>query len=101
MTAFAVTDIPSSITTYEQLMVWAGSMLADLYPSLAAIESGTTAVNVAQSTPLYVTATSTPQWRNVIRLSIPLSADWRTKTHPWLGAQELGQTAVPAGYKVA
>jgi hypothetical protein len=65
------------------------------------IESGTNAVATCQSTPLLVTTGSSPQWRNIVRLSIPLNNSWRTSTHPWLAASEISQTAVPSGYKVA
>ena len=36
MTAFTTADLPASITPIEQLAFWAGSILAEVNPSLTA-----------------------------------------------------------------
>ena len=51
MTAFTTADLPASITTIEQLAVWAGSILAEVNPTLTATAILSLALSI-QSNPL-------------------------------------------------
>ena len=99
MTAFQTSDIPSGVNSLEKLVVWAGTILNELYTSTTAIEATGSAERVAQSAPYLITAVSTPQWRVITRTSIPLDPNWRRTNKMWLSAQDLGSAAIPTEYK--
>jgi len=98
MTAIAIaTQIPSQIVTAEQLAGWAGLALAYTYPELVAIEGSGYSERCAQGNIFYIPSDNRD--RLIIRLSLPISADFRAggrKT--WMYIQELGNTQLPAAF---
>lgn len=100
MTAFQTTDLPASINTVEKLAVWAGTVLNHLYPNVTAIEATGLAERVAQSGPFEVTAVDPPQYRNIVRLSIPVNRNWqRGASKLWANAEDIGTAAIPTEFK--
>jgi hypothetical protein len=92
------TDIPSQITTLEQLAAWAGLTLTNINPSLTAIEGQGYTERTCQANPYYIAADN--KHRLIIRQSIVLSPDYLSGGRKlWLFAQEFGTTAVPATFK--
>lgn len=99
MTAFSTGDLPTSITTVEQLLVWASTVLNDLYPSTTVVEAVGQSQRVIESGPFYITASDPNTWRLITRSSIALAPQWRRTAKLWQHAQEIGTTAIPSEYK--
>lgn len=96
MTALNIaTQIPSQINTVEKLHVWTGLLLANLNPSLTAIEGVGYTERCAQAGIYYVAADN--KYRALIRDSIQISPDYLAGGDKlWTYAQELSNTAIPA-----
>jgi hypothetical protein len=99
MTAFTPTDIPSSVNTLEKLIVWASTIMNDLYTDTTAIESTGNAERVCQSAPFLITAVTPPTWRVVSRTSIPLQPTWRRQQKIWQFAIDIGSASIPTEFK--
>lgn len=99
MTAINLTtDIPSQINTLEKLYVWAGLALANINPSLTAIEGVGYTERCAQAGIFYVAADN--KYRALIRGSVQMSPDYLAGgAKQWTFAQELSNTALPAIFK--
>ncbi|WP_017652559.1 hypothetical protein [Fortiea contorta] len=92
------TDIPSAINTLEKLAVWSGLTLANINPSLTAIEGVGYTERVSQAGIFYVQADN--KYRALIRQSIQMSPDYLAGgAKLWTFAQELSNTAIPAIFK--
>lgn len=92
------TDIPSAINTLEKLHVWSGLTLANINPSLTAIEGVGYTERVSQAGIFYVAADN--KYRALIRGSIQISPDYLAGgAKLWTFAQELSNTAIPAIFK--
>lgn len=98
MTAINIaTQIPSQITTLEQLHAWSGMALFALNPTLTVIEGVGYTERATQSGTYWVAADS--KTRLITRTSLAvsqnaLSADGK----PWTFVQELSNTALPANF---
>lgn len=99
MTAFNASDIPSSITTYEQLAVWVITTLNDLYPTITVVEGSGAGQRAFQSAPWLISNTDPPTWRAIVRASVELDSNWRSGGKIWEHAKSVGSATVPAGYK--
>lgn len=100
MTAFAPTDLPSSINTVEKLAVWCAMVLNHLNPNTTAVEAPNTAVRVATSGLFYIVDSDPPRWRHVGRQSIPMNANWQRGTAKvWTFAEDLSSAAIPTEFK--
>jgi hypothetical protein len=99
MTAINITtDIPSQIDTLEKLYVWAGLALANINPSLTAVEGVGYTERSAQAGVFYVAADN--KYRALIRGSIQMSSDYLAGgSKLWTFAQPLSNTALPAIFK--
>ena len=99
MTAFSPSNVPSSVTTLEELHAWSGAILAELYPSAQIQTDAATIENAVTSSPFRFANESTNKERMVTLVYIPLKADWRGKGRIWAeGVDEFGSTAIPAHY---
>lgn len=104
MTQFSrSTDLPdallSSFVTFEQVAVWAGLALSDLYKNLPARET----INGTDPPSVEVTTFTDRDYadRMVIRMSIPLRADYKTFGGKfWMAVLPLGAGSIPAGFRV-
>lgn len=100
MTVFSTSDLPSSVNSLEKLIVWAGTILNELYADTTAIEAVGQATRVAESDQFYITADPTPKWRCIQRQSIPLQPAWRRgNAKIWTFAVDLGSAPIPTEYK--
>jgi len=99
MTAINIaTDIPSQINTLEKLYVWAGLALANINPSITAIEGVGYTERVSQAGVFYVAADN--KYRALVRGSIQMSPDYLAGgAKMWTYAQEVSNTALPATFK--
>ncbi|MEH2448946.1 MAG: glucose-6-phosphate dehydrogenase [Nostoc sp.] len=99
MTAINIaTDIPFAINTLEKLAVWSGLTLANINPSLTAIEGVGYTERVSQAGIFYVQADN--KYRALIRNSIQMSPDYLAGgAKLWTFAQDLSNTAIPAIFK--
>ncbi len=99
MTAINIaTDIPSQINTLEKLFAWAGLALANINPSLTALEGVGYTERCAQAGIFYVAADN--KYRALIRGSVQMSSDYLAGgAKQWTFAQELSNTALPAIFK--
>jgi hypothetical protein len=92
------TDIPSSVNTVEKLNVWSGLLLANIFPTLIAVEGASYQERAAQANPFYVP--NDLKNRLIVRTSLVLSPDYLiggAKT--WTFVQELGTTAIPPVFR--
>lgn len=100
MTAFATTDLPSTVNTVEKLAVWTQMLLNHLNPNATAIEAPGTAIRVATSGLFYIVDSDPATWRHVGRNSIALNANWqRGEGKVWTFANDISATAIPAEFK--
>lgn len=99
MVAFSTSDIPSTITTVERLLVWGNSLMNDLHPNQIILEATDYAERVCQSAPFLVTATDPPEWRVISRTSIGLNSQWRRQGKIWVHALEVSSQSIPTDYK--
>lgn len=100
MTAFTPSDIPSEINTVEKLEAWASTLLSNLNPDQTAVETTGSLTRTASSAPFYITASDPATWRNISRVSVPLSKDWQGGGNQiWNYVQELSATPIPASFK--
>lgn len=97
MTAFATSQIPSSVNSLEKLVVWANLALNSINPTLAVNESqASQPVNVSQ-TAFFRDATG--QLRLTVRASLPISENYSTNTGKfWTNVQDLNNATIPTGY---
>lgn len=99
MTAFATTDIPSSINTLEKLATWAGLALQRCNPNTVVLEAqGLTPERVASCILFKADDNST---RIGIRLSLEVDAGYgENPAKFWTNVKELPQSALlPAAFK--
>jgi hypothetical protein len=99
MTALnSATDIPSSVNTVEKLNAWSGLLLANIFPSVIAIEGPSYQERAAQANIFYVS--NDLKYRLITRASIVMSPDHQIGgAKMWTFAQELGTTAIPAAFR--
>ncbi|UBF28330.1 hypothetical protein K9N68_10865 [Kovacikia minuta CCNUW1] len=90
-------QIPNSITTLEECAAWSGLALANINPTLQAIEGVGINQNVAQAGIFYVQADN--KYRLLVRLSLQVSPDYLIGgSKLWTYAQEFSNTALPSGF---
>lgn len=100
MTAFSPADIPASVNTLEELVVWSATILNELYPDSSVSESIGRSNRAVDCAPFYVDAANPPGWYTIGRFTLLMTATWRQSGKPWSQVQEIGQLAIPANYKV-
>ena len=89
MTAFTTADLPASITTVEQLAVWAGSILAEVNPSLTAIEGPGSSVRAAAANSFFIPeGPPEPEYRYIV--SAVGWVDARKPNNPPLNGHAIG-----------
>jgi hypothetical protein len=95
MTALTLaTQIPSQIDTLEKLMAWTGLCLANINPTLEAIEGQGYSERVAQANPFFIRADN--RTRLIIRASLPLDPNYLAGGSKfWTYAQILSNTPIP------
>ncbi|MBE8985893.1 glucose-6-phosphate dehydrogenase [Nostoc sp. LEGE 12450] len=92
------TDIPSQITTLEQLHAWSAQALFSINPTLVVIEGVGYTERAAQAGNFWVAADS--KTRMICRLSLEVSPDHLSASgKPWTFVQPLSATALPASFK--
>lgn len=100
MTAFSTSDIPSNIDTLEKLAAWVGLSLTAINPTQTAVEAPNYSARVAQAGTFFIEADN--KHRLLVRVSLPMSADHLSgANNPWTYAQNLSETDIPDGFKVA
>jgi hypothetical protein len=99
MTALTIaTDIPSGITTVEQLNVWTSHVLSNLNSNLDATEGLNYSVRASQSGIFYIAATD--KYQHIGRQSIEVAPDHLIGgAKPWTFAKELSQKPLTAAMK--
>lgn len=99
MTALNIaTDIPSQIVTVEQLVIWAGNVLANLNSNVNAVEGENYSQRAAQSGKFYIATVD--KNRHIGRQSIELSPDHLIGgAKPWAYALEISQKPLTTAMK--
>jgi hypothetical protein len=99
MTALNIsTDIPSNITTAEQLAVWIGDVLGNLNSNVTVVEGENYSQRAAQTATFYIA--STDSTRHVARQSIAMSPEYLVGGGKrWQYAQELSTKVLTAAMK--
>lgn len=99
MTAFSTADLPASVNTVEKLVVWAGSILAEVNPNATAIEGPGVSARTATCVPYFIPeGPPTPEYRLILRQSLLLEGDWRTGKM-WENISNISSAAIPTAYK--
>ncbi|MEH2250075.1 glucose-6-phosphate dehydrogenase [Nostoc sp.] len=98
MTALNIaTQIPSQITTLEQLHAWTSLALFAINPDLTVIEGVGYTERAAQAGNFWVAADS--KTRIICRLSLAVSPDYLSASgKPWTFVQPLSNTPLPATF---
>ncbi|MHC5914893.1 MAG: glucose-6-phosphate dehydrogenase [Nostoc sp.] len=98
MTALNIaTQIPSQITTLEQLHAWSAQALFAINPTLSVIEGVGYTERAAQAGNFWVAADS--KTRMICRLSLQVSPDSLSASgKQWTFIQELSNTALPSTF---
>ena len=99
MTALNIaTDIPSNITTLEQLALWSGNCLSNLNSNMNAVEGENYSQRAAQSGEFYIAAVD--KTRHITRLSIEVTPEHLIGgAKPWQYAVELSTKPLTAAMK--
>jgi hypothetical protein len=97
MTAFAKTNIPTSVDTLEKLVVWAGSALQSINKTVTVIEGPGTAVRAAQFGIYEVESTNVN--RVILRQSLEVDQSYAIDGKPiWENAVEISSDAIPSQF---
>lgn len=104
MTQFLPTQIPETITTVEQLVVWGMEILQYNYPNELAIEFLDEAGEpidrrVVEAGIFFYTAPFPPEYRHSSRLTVPVNKDFKTTGHTWDHVEPIGNLPIPVGMK--
>lgn len=100
MTAFNLSDLPTSIDTIEKLGVWVGLVLEEINSDLTAIEGSGPAASVADIGIFDVTQTKSV--RVISRVSVEVNKSFTYSGKKlWEEIKELSSTALPDGFKDA
>lgn len=98
MSAFAASDLPSSVNTVEKLFVWSGSILAELYPNLLVQSRYGELEPTISVIPLRLQFEENNPQRIAVLAYIPLTTNWRNQ-RLFTAVQELGTAAIPNSYR--
>lgn len=99
MTAFVPANIPSSVTTLEELAAWSVSALAEINPTASIQTSAGSVERTVQAQTFEFRNQTTNPERLILVAYLPLSASWRSSGKYWgNGIAEISTTALPAGY---
>lgn len=99
MTAFTPTNIPSSVTTLEELAAWSISALAEINPLVTIQTTAGSVERAVQAQTFEFRNQATNPERLILVAYLPLTANWRSNGKYWgNGLGELSTTALPAGY---
>lgn len=98
MTTFIKDDIPSQITTLEQLHAWTGLALEEINPDLQVVEGSGAAVSVCDTGIFDVEQTK--KTRLISRASLEINKGFTYSGKKlWEEVLEFSNTALPAGFK--
>ena len=98
MTAFAKSDIPSTITTIEQLHCWTGLVLEIVNPDLTVIEGSGSAVPACDTGIFDVPQTK--ETRLICRASLAVNQSFSYSGKKfWEEIKELSSNSLPQGFK--
>lgn len=99
MTAFSPTNIPSNVSTIEELLVWAASALAEINPNVGIDTSPSLNEPVVTAQTFRFANQATNPERFVVVAYLPLAGNWRSVGKPWSnGILEISAAALPALY---
>lgn len=99
MTAFSPANIPSNVDTLEELLVWAGSALAEVNPNVNIQTTQSQAEPVVSAQTFRFENQPTDPERFIVVAYLPLNANWRSAGKVWsTGIKEISAAALPAGY---
>lgn len=99
MTAFIPSDIPASVNTVEEVIVWGATLMNELYPNSTVTESPGRSNRSIECAPFYLDSATPAGWYTIGRFVLPMPANWRQSGKPWATITEIGTIAIPAGYK--
>ena len=99
MTAFSPSNIPSNVSTLEELLVWAASALAEVNPNVTIQTTQSTAEPVVSAQTFRFENQATNPERFIVVAYLPLTGNWRSAGKIWsAGIGEISAAALPAGY---
>ena len=99
MVAFAPANIPASVTTVEELLVWSASILAQVAPSETVQTTPGAVERAVQVQTFEFRSQETNPERCVIVAYLPLTASWRSAGKLFAeGIGVLSSAALPASF---
>jgi hypothetical protein len=99
MTAFTPANIPTSVTTLEELAAWSVSALAEINPAESIQTSAGAVERAAQAQTFEFANQATNPERLILVAYLKLSPAWRSSGKYWgNGILEFSSAALPAGY---
>lgn len=98
MTAFSPSDLPGTVNTVEKLLIWSGSVLAELYPNLLVQSRYGELEPVVNILPVRLQYEENNPLRVALLSYVPLEPNWRN-ARLFLAAKELGTAPIPNAYR--
>lgn len=104
MTRFLTSEIPESIQTIEQLIIWCGEILQNLNPNLTCVETldqngNEIKVRRIEANKFYYTAPQVPTWRYLTRIEVDISSNHQVFGRLWDHAIILSDLPIPQQMK--
>lgn len=100
MSAFAPSQIPAWVNTFERLAAWAATALAEVNPNATIVISPGVSEIACQASDFRFNSDPTNVNRYAVILYLPLATTYRAAA-PMRGVSELSTTAIPASYSAA
>ena len=99
MTAFTPSNIPSTVTTVEELFAWSASVLAEVNPTLS-VQTAAGSVERAVSVQTFeFRSEQTNPERLIVVGYLPLTANWRSAGKIWAeGIGVLSNATLPSTF---
>lgn len=106
MTAFLPANIPSTIQTIEQLVVWGMEILQTNFSEVNCVEfldenGEPLPRRVIESNTFFYTALNPGEHRHSARISVKVRAEYKTTGRVWDHVATFGDTPIPVGMKAA
>ncbi len=99
MTAFVPANLPSTVNTIEELVVWGASALAEINPNATVITAPGQAALVCNVQTTRLEQQVTNPERLAVLAYIPLAANWRSQGKIYSnGVLEISTSPLPVGY---
>lgn len=100
MVAFAPSDLPASVTSVEELVIWGMSILSEQFPLNLVVESPGRPSRQVTCSPYFMSSADPAGWYVIARATLKINDSWRQTGQLFNHALPIGEAQIPAGYRV-